>query len=37
MCEALDFIKKNFDVEEIEDNIVESITKFLTPEIRKWK
>jgi len=37
MSEAFDFIVRNFDVEEIEDIVAESITKFVTPGVVPWK
>lgn len=32
MSNAYNFIVRNFDIEEVEEYIMESITKFVTPE-----
>lgn len=32
--QAFEFLVKNLDIEEIEDQIIESISKFVTPGIR---
>lgn len=34
MSKAFDFIVKNFDIEEVEEIVAESITKFVTPEVK---